>query len=150
MRVVHRPATSDDNAFVISNWLHGIRDSRDAGAIPSRDFFPIMWPVIGRLLERPGVRTIVACEAREPSLVYGFIAGDTTGPQPVVHYVYVKGPFRRAGYARGLFRALGVDPERPFRYGFRTFWCHDLATKIPAGRWDPSVARNESLTRRTT
>jgi hypothetical protein len=166
---IYRPADlspdAEERAFVISAWSSSYKSSHFAGLIASEDWATIMHVQIGKLIARPTVRTIIACDP--PSSLYGFIVGDTAklvpldlhvqGHRtervmvPVVHYVYVKDPYRsederggsRAGprYARGLFAALGVDPMQPFAYTCRTAIVARLADKIPRARLMPAAAR---------
>lgn len=154
---LYRPADlapdSEERAFVISTWSSSYKGSHFAGLIASEDWPAIMHAQIGKLLDRPGTRTLgpgtrtlVACEP--DGFLYGFIAGDTSRRLPIVHYVYVKDPFRGAGYARGLFGALGVDPAQPFLYTCRTAIVSRIAdkypggsNKIPHGKFVPAAAR---------
>lgn len=122
---------SDERAFVTSTWSSSYKGSHFAGLIASEDWAAIMHAQLGKLLDRPGTRTLVAGEP--DGFLYGFIAGDTTRRLPIVYYVYVKDPFRELGYARGLFAALGVDPEQPFIYTCRTAIVSRIADKLPGG-----------------
>lgn len=150
---LYRDAKIDDRRFVVATWASSYKSAHAAGMIASEDWATIMHAQIEKLLDRPGVRTIVAYDrvARGQDFLYGFIAGDPSLLVPAVFYVYVKGPFRsqegadgkRSGprHARGLFAALGVDPARSFRFACRTAVVSRLADKIPRGRFDPGVAR---------
>lgn len=143
MTIAYRPAELGDRDFVVSAWSSSFKRSHFAGLIWTDDWAAIMHPQITRALELPGVRAVIAYENTDPDFVYGFIAGDTTTDphDPVVLYVYVKEPYRKAGYARGLFAALGVDPEKRFTYVCRTGFVSRLKDKIPRGDWNPLVAR---------
>jgi hypothetical protein len=156
---LYRAADSaTDRDFVVATWSSSYKSAHAAGIIASEDWPTVMHATLRKLLARPGTRTIVAYEP--PDFLYGFIAGDTTGPVPVVWYVYVKGPYRseprvdqdgmpiagpRTGprHARGLFRALGVDPTRRFFYACSTPVVTEigLARKIPYGKFVPATAR---------
>lgn len=60
---------------------------------------------------------------------------------PLVHYVFVKQPYRRLGIARGLFNAAGVNPNQHFAYTCKTAVVSRLSDKIPNASWQPLVAR---------
>lgn len=143
-----------DLPFVLGTWASSYKNAHHAGFIQSEDWPAIAHDQLGKILARPTTRTIVAYEP--PNFLYGFITGDTSHAMPVVHYVYVKDPYRselgpggeRIGprHARGLFAALGVDPAKPFIYTFRTAMCalladRRLANKIPLARFTPGAAR---------
>jgi len=138
--------SSDERAFVISTWSSSYKSSHFAGLIASEDWPAIMHAQIGKLVDRPNARTLVACEP--DGFLYGFIAGDTSRRLPIVYYVYVKDPFREVGYARALFVALGVDPAQPFLYTCRTAIVSRIAdnypggtNKIPHAKFAPAAAR---------
>jgi hypothetical protein len=139
----YRPADlapdADERAFVISTWASSYKHSHFAGLIRSEDWAAVMHDQLGKLIDRSTVRTLVAWDP--PAFLYGHIVGDTAGATPIVHYVYVKDPFREAGIARGLFAAMGVDPAKPFVYTSRTSMVVRLTDKIPLARFSPAAAR---------
>lgn len=147
---IYRPADlspdSDERRFVISSWSSSYKASDFAGLITADDWAEVMHGQFGKILDRPTTRTLIAVDP--PSFLYGFIAGDTSGRLPIVHYVYVKDGFRseptrdgkREGprYARGLFAALGVDPRGRFLYTCRTPVVAVLAPRPSAGQAESS------------
>jgi len=157
MTVAVRPLEQGDRKFVISTWLDSYRTSFSAGLVPFDRWYDVMWPIVDRLLDRPGVRTLVSHETEERDRLadlYGFITFELDTPPtdkmrrggwsknvPTVYYVYVKGPQRKWGYARQLFAAAGVDPRYPFVQGCRTEICARLGNKIPLSEWDQLRAR---------
>lgn len=153
---LYRPiTTADDRRFVLSAWSSSYKRSHHAGLITSEDWTAIMHGQIGKIIDRPTTRTIIAYSL--PSTLIAFISGDTSHQTPVVHYVYVKDPYRseamvdadgfpvgpRTGprHARALFRELGVDPTARFLFTCRTYVCTELQDKIPAARFTPAAAR---------
>lgn len=159
---IYRPAdispASDERRFAISSWSSSYKASHFAGLITAEDWADVMHVQLGKIIDRPTTRTLVAASDGRRPFLYGFIAGDTSGRIPVVHYVYVKDGYRseqvggvREGprYARGLFAALGIDPERPFLYTCKTpvvaeigppLWSR-LPSKIPRAIFRPAAAR---------
>lgn len=134
--------------FVISGWSTSFKHAHAAGIISSDDWADVMHDQIRKLLVRPCVRTMVGFEKKDPTFLYGFICGDTTENPwrarlgiPTVFYVYVKGTYRRRGFARDLFTALGVDPAAAFVAACKTQTSSRIASKTPLARWDPLVAR---------
>lgn len=127
-----------DPKYVISTWSSSYKAAHAAGILAAEDWALIMHKTLFKHLTRAGSRAIVA-SAR--NVVEGFIAGDTSGPMPVVFYVYVGAPFRRCGLARGLFNALGVIPEEPFLYACRTSIVTRLAHKIRNAKFVPPTLR---------
>jgi hypothetical protein len=137
--IAHRDARDEDLAFVIPTWSRTYKMSRQSGMIASEDWASVMHPQIRKVVALPETRTVVAYESTDPTVLYGFIAGDPI--VPLVHFVLVKEAFRRAGCARGLFAALGVDPARRFFYTCWTPACLHCADKIPLAQHEPKIAR---------
>lgn len=139
----YRVAGEGDFTLVINSWVNSYRTAHTAGMIAMRDWKTVMVPQVERVLARPGVVTWVACHPAglpgETDLL-GWIAvergtsvpvkvrddaghhSEEYGPLdcPLVHYVYVKEPYRKSGLARSLFRAAGVDPGRRFLFTCKT------------------------------
>lgn len=139
-----RASEARDERFVIASWLSSWRDSYSAGLIQDADWFTVMWPQLEKLLARPGVRCLVAADTDEPEHVadlFGFVAADTSRPTPLLLYVYVKQAYRRAGLARRLLEAVGVDPGGRFEYACKQPLPAALFAKVPYARWNPLAAR---------
>lgn len=141
MTIAYRNAVVTDVPFIVSSWSRSYKESRSAGMIASDDWESVMHPQIRKVLARSGTRAIVAIESTDPDFLYGWIAGNMSGSIPVVFYTYVKESYRRAGYARGLLRDLGVDPSQRFAYTCWTPVILKLATKIPFAKHNPNHAR---------
>lgn len=146
MTVAFRPASLADRHFIVDAWVRSFQFAHTAGMISVEDWFPVMIPQVERILDRTDTLTIVAYEPEEESRladVQGFVSVDRSGTVPVVFYAFVKEPYRKAGYARGLFGAVDIDPTKPFIYtcttGVVSRIYHDR--KIPLAKWDPLVAR---------
>ena len=148
----YRTALPEDRAFIVATWSSSYKNAHAAEMIASEDWPDVMHRAITKLLDRVTTRAIVAYEPEDESFVYGFIAGDTSNAVPIVYYVYVKAPYRseptsgtRSGprHARGLFRALGVDPTSAFMYAAKTAVVTRIrdAYKIPRARFVPATAR---------
>lgn len=147
MTTAFRPMLPRDERFVVSAWVMSLRDSDYAGIVDHEDWHRCMRPVVSKLLKRPDVVTMVAAKTDEPDPtadIYGFlVAMPEPVSSPVVVYCYVKHAYRRLGLARGLFRAMGIDPDKPFRFACRTAAVAELyeARKIPCAKWDPMPVR---------
>lgn len=130
---IYRYATPDDEPFIISGWSASYRTSRDISFVPMARYADYMHGIIRDVLARPALRVIVA----EGAVLRGFIAYE---PEHVV-YVYVAQPYRRQGFAWGLFAAAGIDPRKPFDYAARTKMSWELRGKVPLARYNPYRAR---------
>lgn len=148
MTFAYRAMVAEDHNFIVDSWVSSYQFAHTAGIIATDRWFPVMIPEVERLLARPGSRTIVAYKTDEPDRLadlQGFITVDTddeTWGVPIVHYVFVKESYRKAGRARGLFAAAGIDPRMPFIHTAKTGAVASLfkARKIPCARYNNLVA----------
>ena len=160
MTLYRTDLTADDRAFVIATWASTYKSAHAAGLILADDWAAIMHDQLGKLLDRPNTRTVVAYEPG--GFLYGWICGDLTGLLPIVHYVFVKAGFRTVKvaedrfsgprHARGLFKALGVDPVQPYLYTCKTPAAAALerAGKIPrSARFCPQAGRYANYNHRS-
>lgn len=155
-----RPKIDGDHNFIVDAWVSSYRDAYTAGMIQVEDWYPIMIPQVEKALRRPDVQVMVACVSGVVSGVAdiaGFIAADTAESPALVYYVFVKEHYRRSGggrlwggpgIARGLFSAIGIDPDRPFNYVCSTLMVRTLVRKIPLARHRPHLGRFPKSERR--
>lgn len=94
-----RAGAVDAGPFVFSSWLKSHRNEGDNKHMANDVYFARMQHRINSLLHRSA--TIVAHNPDDAGQIYGWMCFE--GPPPVIHYVYVKYPFRRLGVARRLF-----------------------------------------------
>ena len=58
---------------------------------------------------------LVACDPEDPDVIWGYVAFDGNGPSPVLHFVYVKGAFRRMGIGTRLLSEALQDWTGSFK-----------------------------------
>jgi hypothetical protein len=168
--IAFREATLADRAFIVPTWSRSFKQSQYAGLIWTDDWAAIMHPQFNKALDLPGSRAVVGYERDDPSFLYGWIAGDTTGVHPVVFFCYVKEPYRLAGYrnpvmndgvriggermgdgyGRQLLQAFGLKATDAFEYTCPTSMVRHFVDKIPRSRINPNAARYPKTARRST
>lgn len=163
MGLAFRRAEARDKRLIVDSFLESYRHAHAAGLISMESWRDVMAPQFERILSRRGVGTWVAYHPaeRDPRAdLYGWISveRDFNIPMrvkvgmrweeqmvpceaPLVHFIFVKQPYRRLGVARGLFKAAGVNPVDEFLYTAKTPVLGKLAAQIPLARWAPLVAR---------
>lgn len=100
---VLRPGEPDDLNFIRATWLRGYKHaSRFARPIPSEIYFRRHHEVVEAILRRPTTSVEIASHPDAPSVILGYLVREGD----VVHYVYVKKPFRRFGIGRALMTPL--------------------------------------------
>lgn len=101
--VAIRSATNDDIAFIRSAWLRHLRGERSVRFVRDDVLFEKHGALVGRLLFLG--RALIAHEPGDLQHNYGFVAFDAK--PGVVHWIYVKGVYRRMGVGRALWKAAG-------------------------------------------
>lgn len=159
MNLSIRPMVEGDRDFILSSWLKSFKNSRDAGPISMKAYWPAYTETITELLGRSDVLVATPPDSDLQDAIHGYIVVER-GPilrrvgrqgsvrrinQDVLHWVYVKelGERRGKGIARALFTAAGLSPERPFYFTFRTSFVRDYerSGKEHRGEYDNSLAR---------
>jgi hypothetical protein len=97
-----RAAKETDLSFIFSTWLRSFYHSADfTKDIDKEIYYQYHQEVIKRIFGRLP-RILVACDVQEPETIFGYIVAEG----PVLHFAYVKRPFRAAGLATALLNAL--------------------------------------------
>ena len=136
--VTFRLVTADEMNYVYGGWLASFRTSHGAGVVRMARYAEVYSDTITHILRRPGADVVVA---ELGGALCGFLCAERGHRLPVVHFVLVDKASRRSGIARGLFRAAGVDPMKPFVFTFKTGVITRLRAKIPMAKYDPLQAR---------
>ena len=113
MELPIRPVRPTDHNYIIKSWVMSLRGqfpfskmSADAICKYSRRVEALLDTAV----------TIVACDPDNPDVVYGFACGETGRylgvDSPTLHYVWVRKPFRRNGFATSLVHTLFPDGEQ--------------------------------------
>jgi GNAT superfamily N-acetyltransferase len=110
-RIGHRVAVAKDRDFVQATLLnHYYEESFWAQRLTTRTYFDGHTALVQTLLDKPGVHTVVACEAADPDALLGFVIfenEDDFGNPPILDFLYVKKAWRGLGIGRMLFKATG-------------------------------------------
>jgi GNAT superfamily N-acetyltransferase len=93
-----RDGTAADVSFMFHSWLKGSRDAWPA--MRNDDYFALQHQRIERLIASDA-RLVVLHPERTPAVIAAWALLDRAGPD-VVHYVHVKGEYRRMGFATRL------------------------------------------------
>lgn len=97
--ILLRQLTADDIPFLYDSWLNSYRDSPFfSKKIRSSIFFKFHRKIVSKLLEKSQV--IIAAAKEDPDIIIAYIVFDET--KRILHYVYVKEPFRHLGIASKL------------------------------------------------
>lgn len=90
-----RPMVASDAAFVFDSWLDSYRDNnQEAKAVPWPVYRSMQRTLIDRLRHRSGSEVLVACASDAEWQILGWACSERTTAGGVLHYLYVKAPYR--------------------------------------------------------
>lgn len=120
----------DDWAFVYSSWMRSYRAA--AFAISNPVYYHHQRALIAQLLQR-GLCLLVH-NPEDAAQLLGFAAAEAVGGVCVLHYLYVKHPFRRLGVARALCleAARQLHTAGGYQHTHRTAAGKHLADTLPS------------------
>jgi len=122
-----RKANQEDVGFIFNSWLKSYKYSLFARNITNTIFFAEHHKVIEDLLKKN--QTVIACNADDPSQIFGFISAGHVDGILCVNYIYVKQPFRNLGIGKALLNAFEHDPTIAAVYTHHTRMSEKLAAK---------------------
>lgn len=96
-----RAPTKDDESFIYSSWLQSFRSAPLVYGVPNTIYFKRFHDVLENLFKASSTRITIACSPDDPEQIFGYSVYSDL-PLPVLHWVYVKHPFRGFGIARDL------------------------------------------------
>ena len=99
--VAFRDPCADDLSFIFASWLKSYRNSDPCTHMLNEVYYGNHKKVVERLLKESQV--IMVCNADEPDHIFGYAVYDYIGTMPLLHYIYVKQPYRRFGIAHQLY-----------------------------------------------
>lgn len=108
--VAIRPADPNDYNFIYDNWRKSFRESDFAHHLPNEIYFPLQKGKMETHIQQ--AQTHIACLDNDPDCIFGFITHDKH-PEgyTIVHYIYTKWRYRKAGIARKLL--AHINPTAP-------------------------------------
>lgn len=106
-----RPLRNEDKDFIYHSWLKNYKNSRFAKQIPHDLFYKHHTPIVHDIVEHEEV--IVACNPDDIDHIYGYLVGEYVEEGACIHWIYVKGSFKRFGIATALIeKLLDIDKFR--------------------------------------
>jgi GNAT superfamily N-acetyltransferase len=134
-----REYTLEDENFLFHSWLKtyfdALMDMKQAQGMRSDVYYQGQHKRIEGLLARGS--TLVACNSEDESQIYGWINyEDLTDGGVILHFVYVKQPFRRVGIAKRLIEIAKYSKREVF-YTHKTPFTKDLAGVVGKATFNP-------------
>jgi GNAT superfamily N-acetyltransferase len=134
---------ASERGLVCASWIRGCVDAwghgTRSGSKHRQVYLEQVGGVVERLLERPGVVTLVARDPECSALAYGWVCFE---PQlELVHWLYVKHAYRRSGLARAL---LSEAREYSALSGYSMRSLHDALAERAGLVYTPPANRRAS------
>lgn len=95
-----RAGRPTDAHFLLSTWLKSYRNSGPVTKIPNANYFQGHQDLIVHILSLQGTAVEVVCAKDDPDQIIGYVVYNKLAP--ILHYVYVKYPFRKLGLGQML------------------------------------------------
>lgn len=129
--VTIRPAREDEHALIYSAWINTQHQSRVRKLMSPRTHDRGLHRLIEGLLQCP-ITTAYAAEYEGIAIGFAVITSDD-----ILHYVFVKEPYRRQGVARqlldcGRIKRITHKPEEHRNIPIPSSWVYD-----PFAAWAP-------------
>ena len=102
-----RVALEADAPFIFNSWLKSFRENGLARPVSQEIYFTEQHKLIEKLLKRG--TTVIACDPKDVSNIYGWACFEQLEGVFTVHYVYVKHSFRALGIGRELLKESAHD-----------------------------------------
>lgn len=118
--VTYRDPNPTDEGFLYHSWLKSFRQGSSwASSIPAQIYFNNHKVIVSKLLREAGI--VIAANPENPTQIFGYgVYSPTSGNVTVLHYLYVKHPFRRLGIGTDILRVI------------KNLSCHDLDLPVAA------------------
>lgn len=97
-----RPGNKADESFYYSSWLKSFRDASLVSGISNTVYYSRFHDLIENLLNDPLTAVVVACSPDDPEQIFGYCVATIADTGNVLHWVYIKHPFRKFGIARDM------------------------------------------------
>lgn len=99
-----REATTEDFNFIANSYLKSYRTAPETRPMINEVYFPEYKSRLEHMIKTGLV--VVAHAQDDVNHIFGYVIASAVGNYPVLHYVYVKFPFRRIGIAKDLVTAI--------------------------------------------
>lgn len=127
-----RKIKAEDLNFVTSSWLKSFRGSAMFKGIPNESYYRDHQNLIKDILVRAD--TLIAANPEDEEQILGWIC---TEHETVMHYIYVKEPFRHLGIAAGLIQTALDLVETNIYY---THYDKSVRVLIPGAIYNPYLS----------
>lgn len=113
-----RNASEKDVPFIFNSWLKSFKSSVFATQISPLIYFENHHKIIEELLKICKVSII--CSSQDESQIFGYMVSQKIEEVNVVHYIYIKEPYRKLGLAKHVLNYNNIKLTEAFFYTHKT------------------------------
>lgn len=95
-----RPARNEDFNFIANSYLKSYRTAPETRPMINDIYFPEYKSRLEHMARTGAI--LVACARDDDDQIFGYVITGQIGQYPILHYVYVKFPFRKVGIGKAL------------------------------------------------
>ncbi len=99
-----RQGRPSDIKFITNSWLKSYRDSHTVKGCPNDLYYRYQHKVIDALLPTSGV--LVLCDSVDDDFILGYVVYQRVEGMVLLHWLYIKHPFRRRHLAKDLIKLV--------------------------------------------
>lgn len=129
-----------DRNLIIASWLKCYRrHAFFTRNISNTIYYDWHQRIIKRLFSRGAVAHIAALQ-EDPVVILGYLItenDESNKHNPIVHFAFVKYPFRYSGVLRQLATSAKLDPSQPLFYTHHTNELTPIINKYPKCQFNP-------------
>lgn len=135
-----REMISGDEAFIYNSWLKSyldsIRELKIFKGLKNEVYYEGQHKKIEDLFHR--CNTVIACSQEDKDQIYGWACYEETAQDTIIHFIYVKGPFRRMGI--GTYLYTQITNEKPVWYTHESMFISAVAKKFGKITFNPYLS----------
>lgn len=102
--VTTRAMKESDIPFIYSSYLKSYRNAPGANHMVNDVYYPEYKARMEKMLSSSNV--LVACSSEDPDQILGYVIYDSAFQWTIIHYLYIKFPFRQMKLASGLINLI--------------------------------------------
>jgi hypothetical protein len=103
-----RAVSGNDIPLIYSTWLKSYQCDSNVGLSVSKSvFFENYRLIVDQILEKNTTEILIACSNDDPNVIYGYLIAEPS--ENILHYIFVKEPFRNFKIAKSLFNQAFHD-----------------------------------------
>lgn len=121
-----RDPKSEDVPFVFNSWLKSFRDGPAMSNMANDTFYKGTHACIENVAKSPACKVVVACDPNDPNMIFGYGVAELVGTDLVLHWIYVKHPFRAFGLGRAIEDELKKIPHESVSFSCYSKLCRAL------------------------